>query len=64
MFIPCSKCGVTGLHACVGRVLPPPTPEEEARFKKVLDGIFGAEALPDDGIPVLTEVVPNEEVDR
>lgn len=41
---PCSKCGCRGLHACIGRHLPPPTPEDEARLKKTLDEIFGQAA--------------------
>lgn len=38
--VPCSRCGCSGIHACIGRVLPPPTPEEEARLTKTLDSIF------------------------
>jgi hypothetical protein len=38
--VSCPRCGCNGIHACVGRVLPPPTPEEEARLTKTLDGIF------------------------
>lgn len=37
----CSRCGCTGLHACVGRRLPPPTPEAEARLTETLERIFG-----------------------
>lgn len=37
----CSKCGCTGLHACIGRRLPPPTPEDEARLTAALEKIFG-----------------------
>lgn len=37
----CSKCGCTGLHACIGRRLPPPTPEDEARLTAAMEKIFG-----------------------
>lgn len=30
----CSKCGIAGIHACPGKPIPPPTPEEEDRFRK------------------------------
>lgn len=39
--VECSKCGCVGWHACVGRRLPPPTPEDEARLSETLDKIFG-----------------------
>lgn len=42
----CPNCGDTGIHACIGRVLPPPTEEEMARFNKVLDEIFKVEVAP------------------
>ena len=42
----CSLCGCTGWHACIGRRLPPPTPEEEARISTALDKIFGAKPEP------------------
>lgn len=37
----CSRCGITGIHACPGRPLPTPTPEDEARVDTALDRIFG-----------------------
>jgi hypothetical protein len=36
----CSKCGCEGIHACIGRMVEPPTPEEIERFNKTLDSIF------------------------
>lgn len=38
--ITCSKCGCSGIHACVGRVLPPPTPEDVARLENALRRVF------------------------
>lgn len=35
----CPKCNISGIHACPGKPLPKPTPEEEARFRKVLDDL-------------------------
>jgi hypothetical protein len=32
----CPRCGISGIHACPGRVLPPPTPEEEERLTRLL----------------------------
>lgn len=36
----CSKCGCTGLHACIGYRPEPRTPEEEARFTEALHRAF------------------------
>ncbi len=36
----CPRCGCSGIHACIGRRLPPPTPEEEAATTKALENIF------------------------
>lgn len=36
----CSKCGCSGLHACPGYRIPPPTPEDEARLENALRTIF------------------------
>ena len=37
----CARCGCTGLHACVGRHLPPPTAEDHARLDTTLNKAFG-----------------------
>ena len=37
----CPLCGETGIHACIGRRLPPPSPEVEARLTESLERIFG-----------------------
>lgn len=37
----CPLCGDTGIHACIGRRLPPPSPEVEARLTTSLERIFG-----------------------
>lgn len=36
----CPRCGCSGVHACIGKRLPPPTPEEEAAMTKALEEIF------------------------
>lgn len=36
----CPRCGCSGVHACIGKRLPPPTPEEEAAMTKALEQIF------------------------
>lgn len=36
----CIKCGINGLHACTGRKLPAPTPEQEAKLRRA----FGQES--------------------
>ena len=36
----CSRCGCTGLHACIGHRPAPITPEEQARLEATLDKIF------------------------
>ena len=36
----CPRCGSTEIHACIGRRLPPPTPEEEERLTATLKSIF------------------------
>lgn len=35
--IKCSRCGIGGIHACPGKPIPPPTPEQEVRFRKVFE---------------------------
>jgi hypothetical protein len=40
----CSLCGCVGWHACTGRPLPPPTPEDEVRFTEALNRIFGKDS--------------------
>lgn len=35
----CPKCGISGIHACPGKPLPKPTPEEEARIRKVFENL-------------------------
>ena len=39
--IACSICGISGIHACPGFVLPPVSPEVEARLTESLERIFG-----------------------
>lgn len=46
--IACSKCGISGIHACPGKPLPQPTPEDEARLHNALREIF-PEKDADDG---------------
>lgn len=36
----CPRCGSTEIHACIGRRLLPPTPEEEERSTATLKTIF------------------------
>lgn len=38
--IACSKCGISGIHACPGKPLLTPTPEDEARMENALREIF------------------------
>lgn len=35
----CPKCGISGIHACPGKPLPPPTPEDEARIRAVFENL-------------------------
>lgn len=37
----CSNCGCYGLHACTGKLIPTPTPEDENRLRIAIDKIFG-----------------------
>ncbi len=37
----CPLCGIRGVHGCIGRRLPKPTPEDERRMHTTLNGIFG-----------------------
>lgn len=44
--VACSLCGITGVHACPGRPLPTPTPEDEARIDAALDKVFNRSPQP------------------
>lgn len=35
----CSKCGISGIHACPGKPLPPTTEEEQERIRKVFEDL-------------------------
>lgn len=37
----CPLCQSDAIHSCVGRPLPPPSPEVEARLTEALERIFG-----------------------
>lgn len=32
----CPRCGISGIHACPGKPLKKPTPEDEARLRQML----------------------------
>lgn len=37
---PCNKCGIVGIHACLGHKPHKPTPYDEKRMKEALDDVF------------------------
>lgn len=44
--VECPKCGCTGIHACIGKRLQPPTEKEIASLNAALDKIFPSRAKP------------------
>lgn len=60
----CPRCGISGIHACPGKPIAPPTMEQVKAFQKAIDNIFKEDVMVDEKPIRLTQFTRDEIMKR